>query len=544
MQSQSNRPRRVAKYLRVSSDEQRERQTIKTQVDFLDGYAKLYGLEIVDTYADDGVSGTLPLEERPEGARLLADVAAGTIDEVLVYKLDRFARTLETLLDGAKGLDAAGVALKSATESIDTSTPAGRMAFHILGVVAEFGRATFLENVSNGRKRAGREGKWTGGPIPFGYDLDPDRRLIESTRVVESAEMTEADLVRSLFARVAGGESGLSITRWIVALGVPAVRRFSGGAVVDAPSGHWDRHRVSQIIKNPTYKGYRDSVAGRLDTPELVNEALWQRANDQFAENRRLSRKNATRVYALRGLIRCALCGRVYSGVTYDNGPYYKCGAALVNAPGTTRCQAKAIAAATLEGLVWADLRAFAADPDAALERARATLDARLGQAAAAGGQAAALATALAALDQRRTRVVDRYELGQITGADCDGRLARIDAEAADLERQRAGVAAEAAAVAAWETKAASAAGVLAGLAALMDRAEHDAALKREIVARLVERIEVHTTGAGRKKKARVVIHYAFWTEVDGASAGGTRHLLRSDDAPIGTVVEHGAAAA
>ena len=66
----------VAAYLRVSTDEQRERQSILSQKEFGERYAQLHQLPIFDVYADDGISGTVPLEQRPEGRRLLADARA------------------------------------------------------------------------------------------------------------------------------------------------------------------------------------------------------------------------------------------------------------------------------------------------------------------------------------------------------------------------------------------------------------------------------------------------------------------------------------
>ncbi len=82
---------RIALYLRVSSEEQRDRETIEIQRKFLDEYCRLYGLEVAEVYADDGVSGTVPLHERPEGRRLLEDAREGKFATLLVYKLDRLA---------------------------------------------------------------------------------------------------------------------------------------------------------------------------------------------------------------------------------------------------------------------------------------------------------------------------------------------------------------------------------------------------------------------------------------------------------------------
>jgi site-specific DNA recombinase len=81
----------VALYLRVSSEEQRDRETIEIQRDFLEQYRNLYELEVADIYKDDGISGTIPLHERVEGRRLLDDAKTGRFDAVLVYKLDRLA---------------------------------------------------------------------------------------------------------------------------------------------------------------------------------------------------------------------------------------------------------------------------------------------------------------------------------------------------------------------------------------------------------------------------------------------------------------------
>src|ERR687896_1521697 len=123
---------RVALYLRVSTDEQRDRETIEIQGDFLEQYRNLYELEVAGIYKDDGVSGTIPLHERPEGRRLLQDAKAGKFGTLLVYRLDRLGRSLLVTVDAHDRLHACGVALKSATEPIDTSNPSGRLIFQML----------------------------------------------------------------------------------------------------------------------------------------------------------------------------------------------------------------------------------------------------------------------------------------------------------------------------------------------------------------------------------------------------------------------------
>lgn len=108
--------------------------SIGTQDDFLEQYCGLYGLEVVGAYRDEGVSGTVPLHERPGGGRLLDDALSGKLEVVLVYKLDRIGRTLLNVVDAHDRLSTADVALRSATEPIDTSAPSGRLIFHMLAL--------------------------------------------------------------------------------------------------------------------------------------------------------------------------------------------------------------------------------------------------------------------------------------------------------------------------------------------------------------------------------------------------------------------------
>ncbi len=113
----------IALYLRVSSEEQRDRETLEIQRDSLMEYCRLYGLEVAGVYADDGVSGTIPLYDRPEGRRLLEDTRSGVFITLLVYRLDRLGRSLLVIVDARDRLQADSVSLRSATEPIDASFP-------------------------------------------------------------------------------------------------------------------------------------------------------------------------------------------------------------------------------------------------------------------------------------------------------------------------------------------------------------------------------------------------------------------------------------
>jgi len=158
--------------MRVSSEDQADRGTIDAQRDFLRQFASLYQLPVTDEYADDGVTGTLPLGERPEGRRLLQDAEAGRFGCVLVYRLTRLGRSLKALIEAHDILSRFGVTIRSATEPFDTSTPIGTFLFQLLGSLAQLDRAQVLEQLTRGRDRVARKGKWTEGPVPFGDMVD------------------------------------------------------------------------------------------------------------------------------------------------------------------------------------------------------------------------------------------------------------------------------------------------------------------------------------------------------------------------------------
>ena len=112
---------------------------------------------------DNGVSGILPLEERPEGLRLADDARAGKLDVVVFYKLDRLARSLRNFLNIVDFFDEVGVGLRSMTETFDTTSPMGRFAVQMMAAVAELERGTIIERTSMGRARVAALGKWSGG---------------------------------------------------------------------------------------------------------------------------------------------------------------------------------------------------------------------------------------------------------------------------------------------------------------------------------------------------------------------------------------------
>src|SRR5215210_9491915 len=368
---------RVALYMRVSSEEQRDRETIEIQEEFLAQFRDLYGLEVAEIYKDDGISGTIPLHERPTGRRLLEDAREGKFGTVIVYKLDRLGRSLLVIVDAHDRLETSGVSLRSATEPIDTSNPGGRLIFQMLASFAEYERGTIRERTQAGLHRALRNGKFVG--LPYGYKLSPDKTSLE---IIEE----EARVVREIIANIAAGASLYSESKRLNDEGIPSPGyRFRSE---DRRRGRsWSPSTVGIIVHQTAYSGvHRVRVQGRdgqeeiieRPVPAIVEPGLRERAEAQMVENKSRTgelRKNG-RKYLLRGFIRCGVCDYACGGSTKSSRNkkyvYFNC---LSNRAdkvwGAPPHRAPNIPAEWLEGSVWEDVRAFLENPGEVLERLR-----------------------------------------------------------------------------------------------------------------------------------------------------------------------------
>ena len=501
--------------MRVSTADQADRGTIDAQRDFLRQFASLYQLPVADEYADDGVTGTLPLGERPEGWRLLQDAEAGRFGCVLVYRLTRLGRSLKALTDAHEILSQFQVTIRSATEPFDTSTPIG--TFLLLGSLAELDRAQVLEQLTRGRDRVVRNGQWTNGPLPFGYALDPDRRLVPSARLVEALGMTEAEVVQDLFRRIANGSISAVEARRLNALGVPTTRYYSNGTQQAGQA--WYPGPIAGLIANPTYRGVHvlESRYGAIEreVPALVDRVLWEQANVQPTRNKQLPKGNATRTYLLRGLITCGQCGSAYVGqnVGRRNGPRTRTiGVArtLTNHPARQeRCRARAVSAARLEQTAWEDCRTFICNPGEALAEAQGQLHDRMSQVARMDQERGRYVHALADIAQERDRIMTLFRRGHIRLEDVEVQLDAIAREEAELHQQLAAIDAQKAIAEAYEAHMTGASLLLHQLQdqlADIDRT-NDLATKRQVVELLVHGIHIDPQG---ERGWTAIITYAF----------------------------------
>lgn len=154
---------RVAIYARVSTAAGGQDPTMQTRE--LREYCARRGWDVSSAYVDVGISGTK--ERRPELDRLMADAHKRRFDVVVVWKFDRFARSVSHLLRALETFKSLGIDFVSYSESMDTSTPAGKMVFTVLGAVAELERSLIVERVRAGLRNAKAKGKSLGRPRVF-----------------------------------------------------------------------------------------------------------------------------------------------------------------------------------------------------------------------------------------------------------------------------------------------------------------------------------------------------------------------------------------
>src|SRR6516225_9161959 len=152
--------KRAAIYVRVSTD----KQTIENQLRELHQIAERRGWDIVQEYRDAGISGAKAREDRPGLDKMLQDAQRRRFDVVMAWAIDRLGRSLIDLLGTIQALEGCGVDLYLDQQSIDTTTPAGKLMFQITGAFAEFEHSIIRQRVRAGLKRAIESGKQLGRP--------------------------------------------------------------------------------------------------------------------------------------------------------------------------------------------------------------------------------------------------------------------------------------------------------------------------------------------------------------------------------------------
>jgi DNA invertase Pin-like site-specific DNA recombinase len=209
---------RVALYARVST---LNGQNPETQLIELREYVSRRDWESVGEYVDAGVSGSK--DSRPSLNRLMTHAHQRRFDAILVWKLDRFGRSLKHLVTAIAELEALGVTFVSLKDNWDLSTPSGRLMFQIVGAMAEFERELIRERIKAGMRRRKLEG-YSLGRVPLSVDhqaLVHDRRSgMSLTQVAKKYSVSRASVVR--FTREATMTEAAQVCQFQPAAAIPA----------------------------------------------------------------------------------------------------------------------------------------------------------------------------------------------------------------------------------------------------------------------------------------------------------------------------------
>ena len=274
-------PRRLrcAIYTRKSSEEglDMEFNSLDAQREACEAYIASQRSEgwaaIREPYDDGGVSGgTL---DRPALQRLLADVEAGLIDVIVVYKIDRLSRSLMDFARLVEIFDRNQVTFVSVTQSFNTTTSMGRLTLNILLSFAQFEREVIGERIRDKFAASRKRGMWMGGYVPLGYDVR-DRKLIINE--------AEAATVQMIFKRFVAIGSATKLAKALVAEGV----RTKSGRPVD--KGYIYRLLNSRVyLGEATHKG----VSYPGEHAPIIDRSLWDKVHSILQTSPRLRAANA-----------------------------------------------------------------------------------------------------------------------------------------------------------------------------------------------------------------------------------------------------------
>jgi site-specific DNA recombinase len=454
----------AAIYARVSSERQRQEQTIASQTVALRELAEQRGLLVPDelVFEDDGFSGASL--HRPALEQLRDRAVEGCFEVVLCYAPDRLARRYAYQVLLLEELQRGGVQVVFAKEPERAGTPEDELLRQFQGMIAEYERAQIAERCRRGKLHRARAGAVAVlANAPYGY------RYVKKSEHADAfyeIDELEAEAVREVFRRyLEEGESIGQIARWLGAQGLPT---RTGKAA-------WNPATVWGMLRNPAYTGEaafgktratggptRPTRTARLNgrrsgrsarehlppehwkripVPALISEEQFALVQDRLARNQRLSPRNTRRVSLLQGIIACRECGYAYyrSSTRSPNGilrEYYRCsGSDSSRRPEGRVCHNRPVRLHEIDELVWNQVLALLEDPtliEAEIQRRLATLRASH----PASNRRAGLQRDLTRTQNALRRLIDGYQEQLITLEELRARTPELRKREATLRAQ------------------------------------------------------------------------------------------------------------
>ena len=346
---------KVGLYLRVSTQNQVEKESLSTQESRLRAYCQANGFIVHQIYIDAGVSAKDT--DRPELKRLMEDCEKRKIQAVLVTALDRITRSLRDLHKLVDFFSETNIRFISITQNIDSSSAFGRFMRDLLGLIAQLERGVVAERVANDMHHRASLGRWNGGNPSFGYTTY--QRVLEQLKEKGFSEQQakkragrlapepkklyihpeEAEIVRKIFKIFIETNS---LRRTAHTLNMLGIKTRNGRT--------WAVSTIYKILTSPTCLGKisygktkTDLETGKLMSVKkdgwkvfngqhepIISEKIFQEAQKILISKSRKP-KRAGRTYLLSGLLRCGKCGGSMYGCTFEKKSsgksysYYKC---------------------------------------------------------------------------------------------------------------------------------------------------------------------------------------------------------------------------
>jgi site-specific DNA recombinase len=427
---------RCAVYTRKSSEEglEQEFNSLDAQREAGEAFVRSQAGEgwtlLAHRYDDGGFTGGNT--DRPALQRLLADIEAGKIDCVVVYKVDRLSRSLLDFARMMQTFEKHGVSFVSVTQQFNTGTSMGRLVLNVLLSFAQFEREIISERTRDKIAATRRKGKWAGGHPILGYDVDPN-----GYKLVVNAK--EAERVRSIFALYLEHESLLPVVGELARRGW-SNKRWVTRKGPERGGKPFTRTSLYQLLTNPVYVSkvrYKTELHDG-EHPGVVDPAVFQKAQDTLRRNGRTGGGPVRNQFGslLKGLLRCAPCGCAMTPThTGRNGNrlyrYYVCSSAQKK--GRSTCPSKSVSAGPIESFVVDRIRCIGREPDLlreVLTQARAGDEAR---AAALEAEAQGLERDLKTWHREVTRLSTQFRPGGDNG-ELVGRLAELHERIGEVE--------------------------------------------------------------------------------------------------------------
>ncbi|HAR6185196.1 TPA: recombinase family protein [Staphylococcus pseudintermedius] len=307
----------VGGYIRVSTERQVEGYSIEGQITQIEQYCQFNSYELVDIYADRGISGKSM--NRPELQRMLNDAKNGKLDCVMVYKTNRLARNTSDLLTIVEELHRQNVEFFSLSERMEVKNSTGKLMLQILASFSEFERNTILENIYNMQHQRALEGYYQGN-LPLGYNNIPDNKK------ELMINQHEANIVKYIFESYAKGHGYRKIAN-----------ALNHKGYVTKKGNPFSISAITYILSNPFYIGkiqfakYKDwnekRRKGLNDNPviaegkhaPIISQELWDKVQSRKKQVSQKPQVHGKGTNLLTSLIFCEKCGATYAASTTTN---------------------------------------------------------------------------------------------------------------------------------------------------------------------------------------------------------------------------------